>query len=164
MFHISVLLKKYYVTFLYSAHLLVFWEHDPESNFYFPLIEIWDQKWIYLECLFPSPFLQLPLSISRAVSLMIYSGILVLLLLSSHHTDLFNLVNSFLILLISSSLFFSLCLQFHWEVCSSTMPMIIFSHMCLCSLAAVLEFPQLLHWLGIQWLFMWICVKIVLDF
>lgn len=80
MFHISVLLLLKKILCDISIFCSSYWyfENTIIGPIFIFLIEIWDQKWIYLECLFQSPFLQLPLSISRAVSLMIYSGILVL--------------------------------------------------------------------------------------
>lgn len=147
MFHISVLLKKYYVTFLYSALSYWYFENTITGPIFIFLIEIWDQKWIYLECLFPSPFLQLPLSISRAVSLMIYSGILVLLLFV-HHTDLFNLVNSlpdpfdFLFTLSFSYVYNSI------KVCS-LLCLWLFSHICV--YAVFCSCPRVPHNCYIGW-------------
>lgn len=140
MFHISVLLllKKYYVTFLYSAHHIgILRTSQVQFSFSFLKFEIRNE--FIWNVSFNSHFsnsLYFKMSLSDILQLNFSPT-----LIHSHHIDLFNLVNSFLILLISPSLFCSLCLQFHWEVCSSTMPMIIFSHMCLCNLAAVLEFP-----------------------
>lgn len=79
MFHLSVLLllKKYYVAFLYLLIQLVFWEHH-RCNFPFPY---WNLR---SEMNLSGMFLSIPISpipsISRPVSLIFYSWILVLLL------------------------------------------------------------------------------------
>lgn len=112
---------------------------------FFFLIEIWDHKWIYLECSCQSPFLQFSLSlylfIFRAVSLMLNSWIWVLLLFTLTKLTYSIWLSPSWHFISSSFVSSSSCLQFHCEVYSSTMPMIILSHMCSCNPAAVLEFP-----------------------